>query len=1375
MNLPHWIYIAPQRIRRNGLAFPRCTVWKDLQELNLQRLARVLEFQGCVAFVGSGASCDVGYPRWKELLPADLKQADREALDDLLDRGRIEYPVALQIAAELSRPEEDPDKRREGEQSRSGSLESGRLMRLAKLSMLTQLADKFASGPAKHLADAARSGGGNRNPFDALLELPIRRFITTNYDPEVERALVRLHGKTETANAHELGWTDKKSFHQYDVASLAIFSIALSPENSKMVFHCHGKLRPKVESTDGAFGEGRVMRFWPPEKKKDHLVLTEDDYKEWYLSNERVPLAFRRTLEVLLESNPLLFVGYSLSDADLARVLRRHSLRDKSRYLASNAFALINLEKPRAEIVTNKAKGKHLRLQNEIKQWAAEYGLSPWWYRCDNGAALLRLDGQDRKADLEESGFRAAEWKGWLQSLREQGLSVRITEPSELWCHAQQIKFGINLITYARTHGHSLADELRKQYDSFVDLRTQWRLQPCAQEMSEDPVEALAAAYDGDPLFPAKGNGDNRLGKDQTLTSIKDGLEQGSVVALKGPIGSGKYLKVCQFVRSPLSKGYDPIVFSTYGNEDIYSYLKRIARVASKRMHVPANKLRNKRIVKRLRFALSRNYPQAKKKTAGKTSDTKLLLVISGLERFLDLDGDNDLNGRQEEAQDDNSTASTPRARPKAAKRRGASAKLQATGNHPSLRAAPEADSRQQWEPRNNVARELLRFITEWATKPASDNKILITTRSIPDSLPKQVKRLNDGRPQPPLFSDAELGVDPSDSKNFAEIRWQLPNQQAALPIAAAYVAGVELVDTGKDARRERTQRLLRQLVPRMSEQGTRVVRHVIRALDEAQEKKGHHYEHLLMNLSCFSIPIDDRVIEECVKIFDAPSDPIPILLKTRLLEIVERSSGLWSKRSDTRNGAGKARLYVVPPLVKRYCRVIADASNEAEKRSCGVHGYLSRGPFNNPGRKGHVKVLFERFAGLAYEEIKALGAHRPDGKAHDSNKENLAQNFTRATLDILRSNFSCNSVGQWGTYPEYVDMCSSCLDLLRNLALRTGRSWRPGPDARERAFVNDAVATPEQIIFLYNELGLAYFNEGNIQDALSIWSLAVEWQRVIAHGEEEQGAMYAASLYFHLGMAHMQMGRLGTAETFYNDAYANAQRYGNRDLAVRSEGMLARIEHFRGNIGQANRTYAKVIKELGVMGNLRAQSYFIRHRASLLIRLGKSEQAERLSRLSLAIAASEDCMEFVALSRETLAKVYAHRREPRAAIREYKLAFAQAEQLGILRLKADVLIGLATVQLDLGDAKAALDRGREAMKIANEGLLVLRQIKALVVLGLATAELGSRSLGISYLRHAIRLAGHSEHRLAEHDAEQALARLDPDAKARASLQAEVF
>ena len=94
---------------------------------------------------------------------------------------------------------------------------------------------------------------------------------------------------------------------------------------------------------------------------------------------------------------------------------------------------------------------------------------------------------------------------------------------------------------------------------------------------------------------------------------------------------------------------------------------------------------------------------------------------------------------------------------------------------------------------------------------------------------------------------------------------------------------------------------------------------------------------------------------------------------------------------------------------------------------------------------------------------------------------------------------------------------------------------------------------------------------------------------------------------------------------------------------------------------------------------------------------------------------------------------------------------------MGLRRLEAEAQSELGRVDLDLGDAQDARRRAMEALQIANEHLLGLRQTHCLVILGRATINAGERELGVHYLRHAKRLADAQEYRLRANEAEAAL------------------
>jgi tetratricopeptide (TPR) repeat protein len=288
---------------------------EDRKERSESMLLSALDQGTTVAFLGSGISAPFGYPTWKDLALGILNETVRE-LGSSSDRpAGVEYVESLQQGAQ-----KNPD-----------ALDANALMFLigACRTILEQhgklaVYDRFFSE-----SFASRSVNPAVDPFEALLKLPIRRFVTTNYDCEVERALVRyrlvsprdlglgpdLQGLGRRAQGAPLSFTQRPE----GLEPLVRFSLAWMEDEENMVFHCHG-------------------RHDDPEA----VIATEADYQRWYLGREEgASLTYQQSMEFLLGSNPLLFLGYSLRDEDLLRPLRQLGALDPTRKVARPLFALL--------------------------------------------------------------------------------------------------------------------------------------------------------------------------------------------------------------------------------------------------------------------------------------------------------------------------------------------------------------------------------------------------------------------------------------------------------------------------------------------------------------------------------------------------------------------------------------------------------------------------------------------------------------------------------------------------------------------------------------------------------------------------------------------------------------------------------------------------------------------------------------------------------------------------------------------------------------------------------------------------------------------------------------------------------------------------
>jgi tetratricopeptide (TPR) repeat protein len=168
-----------------------------------------------------------------------------------------------------------------------------------------------------------------------------------------------------------------------------------------------------------------------------------------------------------------------------------------------------------------------------------------------------------------------------------------------------------------------------------------------------------------------------------------------------------------------------------------------------------------------------------------------------------------------------------------------------------------------------------------------------------------------------------------------------------------------------------------------------------------------------------------------------------------------------------------------------------------------------------------------------------------------------------------------------------------------------------------------------------------------------------------------------------------------------------------------------------------------------------------MRYQAMLLVTLGQLNNAREKAQVSMSIAASARHPDSVAYARQILADILAREGRWREAIREYRVALKEARDIGSRRLEAAVMIGLARVQLALGEAEGARQRALEALRISNECVAVFQQIRAVILLGSSLIGLGNLDLGKELLQLAYKLATQCEYLALRREAEAAITDID--------------
>ncbi len=348
-----------------------------------------------VAVVGAGCSAPLGYPTWTQLTSRIV-----ELTLQLLDHRKTPDDAELQRVAHFRQrlaAEESPS-------SQELMFYLGACKTLVERAGAVSDCDRTFRDL---FSPAGRDAPADANPHRALLSLQISRFVTTNYDCALEQAIAaerRVDFARFGVATSAPGGADTKmgtlSFTQQadNCSQLARFALAVE-EAKNMVFHCHG-------------------RFDVP----GSIIASEADYQRWYLrQSPDSPPYFLQTIDLLFESNPILFVGYGLGDEDLLRPLRRIAASAPERRPYRPLFALLSDEGGKAD------SDRHDRMFER-------YGLNVLTYN-ESGSEDPVERGRDLSAALRKLESYRLEWRdGWLEKPRFRRVTVS-TRPPEPYRH----------------------------------------------------------------------------------------------------------------------------------------------------------------------------------------------------------------------------------------------------------------------------------------------------------------------------------------------------------------------------------------------------------------------------------------------------------------------------------------------------------------------------------------------------------------------------------------------------------------------------------------------------------------------------------------------------------------------------------------------------------------------------------------------------------------------------------------------------------------------------------------------------------------------------------------------------------------------------
>ncbi len=150
-----------------------------------------------------------------------------------------------------------------------------------------------------------------RDPLLILLDrLHITRFLTTNYDDEIERLF-----KARDYSSPDLG-TRQTDTHRdlFDPLGVRARELVFTPQRASELVDFAIQDPPTTP---------HVIHLHGKADNPDRLVVTESDYQDLYLRDDEQRPFVDRALRLTFAANPLLFVGLGMEEGDILRPLRQ--------------------------------------------------------------------------------------------------------------------------------------------------------------------------------------------------------------------------------------------------------------------------------------------------------------------------------------------------------------------------------------------------------------------------------------------------------------------------------------------------------------------------------------------------------------------------------------------------------------------------------------------------------------------------------------------------------------------------------------------------------------------------------------------------------------------------------------------------------------------------------------------------------------------------------------------------------------------------------------------------------------------------------------------------------------------------------------------
>ena len=296
----------------------------------------------------------------------------------------------------------------------------------------------------------------------------------------------------------------------------------------------------------------------------------------------------------------------------------------------------------------------------------------------------------------------------------------------------------------------------------------------------------------------------------------------------------------------------------------------------------------------------------------------------------------------------------------------------------------------------------------------------------------------------------------------------------------------------------------------------------------------------------------------------DVKKDVLETLKKQGLLNEMEK---VTIPKND--NAARLSKRYALHPLVRGYVFYRLQGARYDKMPNFMLPGFTSRPSAVYPGTESSADLVKNLLNSLIKES-----KDRYDNASNVDDKED-ARELARSAFSVMRSRMEATSVAKWSKYDEYGRYAVNLINLILHLS---GKKLWDFSDSTKHLKDEHAILYPEQLAWLYNEIGTTYYWEGYMANAYAILEQGYEINKLIEKGESGQ---FVVQSLLHLGFVYIELGNIERAEDYIKEADRANHLLKSSDYEGRILGYKGLIAHLRDDREEAGKCYKRCLKIL--------------------------------------------------------------------------------------------------------------------------------------------------------------------------------------------------